>query len=226
MMKSRCTPLIALAVFGLVGIRSGQAGGLQVPDAKPKEYSVWLVPSGAARDRLKTRIESLSKKYRKDYLTPDFEPHVTLIGLGAVAGQTDDSMAAAVADLVKDLKPYPIRLREIGYTEKYFRSFFLKVEQTPEVMEAGTKGLKFYRKLQKKEPADPKYFPHLSLLYGILPPEKKERIIAKDFGGAREPEPGFIVERVQLWVTNDKPDTWYLVKEFILAPASSKASGS
>jgi 2'-5' RNA ligase len=198
-------------------------GGLTSPgaQARDKEYSVWLVPSGHEHDDLKSLIATLSREHG----TPDFEPHVTLVGLGVVDKATDASVARQVEALAKTICPYTIHLQDVGTTDDPFRSLFLKVEQTPQVMAAGRRGLVFYRKVQQKAPSSPDYFPHLSLLYGNLLPADKERIISVDLKGRKLSDISFTVSKLQLWVTSAKiPDwpkswdkNWRLVREFPLA---------
>jgi 2'-5' RNA ligase len=183
-----------------------------------------VVPSGRDHDHLKKRIAFLSQKYG----TPEFEPHVTLIGLGVIAEATDDGVARQVESLAKTICPYKINLQDIGTTDDPFRSLYWTVEQTAQVMAAGRLGLDFYRRVQKREPASPTYFPHLSLLYGNLSPAVKERIISEGLHGRKRPATSFTVSALQLWVTSAKiPDwpktwekNWHLVKEFPLGEES------
>jgi|GEM_PF-249162 len=186
--------------------------------AAPREYSVWLIPSEPARGELRKTIASLSRERG----APAFEPHVTLIGLGAVPGAADADVAARTAELARSLRPFVVELRRVGFGGAYFRSFYLEAEKTPELMRAGRLGLDFYRRVQGREPADPVYFPHLSLLYGDLSNAAKEAIIAADFGGKRERKIRFRVERLQLWATTGKPDGWALIREYRLDAGASK----
>jgi 2'-5' RNA ligase len=187
---------------------------------RPKEYSIWLVPSGADHDDLKKLISSLSAQYG----TPDFEPHVTLVGLGVIAAADQNLIAGQVESLAKTICPFAMRLRGVGATADPFRSLFLKVEQTTQVMAAGRQGLDFYRQIQGQEPSSTSYFPHLSLLYGNLPPSDKERIIAGRLKAQKRLERSFTASKIQLWITTAKlpdwPDAWKenwrMVKEFPL----------
>ena len=204
--------IAAILVFLASAAFSQEAPKLAPTELKTPEYSLWVVPTGKPYKSLKKKIAELSKKYN----TPDFEPHVTVIGLGNASGASESDVAAKAADLAKIIKPYRIRLKEIGFQDKYFRSFYLTVEQTFEVMDAGNKGRELYIEMFKKAPGDPEYFPHLSLLYGDMAAAAKEKIIADDLGGKRDSDISFKVSGLQLWVTTGKPDNWRFIKEFSL----------
>jgi 2'-5' RNA ligase len=191
---------------------------------RPKEYSVWLVPAGPSHDDLKRLITSLSEEYG----TPDFEPHVTLVGLGVVPKATDEAIVEDVESLARTICPYGMHLHGVGITDDPFRSLFLKVDQTPEVMSAGRRGLDLYRRIKKQGPSSTAYFPHLSLLYGHLPPAAKKKI-SDDLKVRKRIDISFTVSKLQLWVTSAKiPDwpaswerNWHMVKEFPIGESES-----
>jgi 2'-5' RNA ligase len=176
-------------------------GGAPPP---PAEYSLWIAPSGAARDGLEKQIAALSLEQR----APRFPPHVTLLGLGA-AGGGEEALAAKSAELAKSLRPFKVRLGKIGYEDDYFRCLYRRVEDSPELTAANAKARRSFGR-----EGDPPFRPHLSLLYGKKS-EAEKRKIAAGLGRAGEGL-RFKVASLQLWITTGMPENWRLVREFPL----------
>ena len=129
-------------------------------------YSIWLMPSGGADALLAAAIAELSRTYDG----PSFEPHVTL--LGDLLGSEED-VATRTLQLAQRLRPYEVQLSTPAYLDQYFRCVFLRVRETPLVMEANAQAIRIFDRED-----DPPYMPHLSLLYGFFPAALKEQIIA------------------------------------------------
>src|SRR5574337_1324526 len=91
-------------------------------DGNPAEkgYSLWLVPGEPALSLLASAISRLSREYS----TPRFKPHITL--LGGIALQEANALAK-LALLARTLEPFPIELGEIGFLDEYFRCLFVRV---------------------------------------------------------------------------------------------------
>lgn len=127
-------------------------------------YALWLMPTGQAYRRLARRILSLSRQYS----TPRFEPHVTLLSGITAPEQEAHSLSATLAGR---LEPLEIRLAEIGFLDEYFRCLFLRVLPTDALMNAHQAAKEVFG-LRKQPP----YMPHLSLIYGNLPIDVKKKI--------------------------------------------------
>ena len=168
-----------------------------------KKYLLWLIPSGDAYDRLSVLISRLSEKYS----SPQFEPHVSL--LGVVRGYEEEIIAKA-ADLARIIKPYEIKLSTIDYLDEYFRCFFIRAQKTEDVMKANLMAKEVFGLLQH----DGEYTPHLSLLYGNFPSEIKEKIIAEI---GKELDVTFEVRSIDLFLTEGEDvNKWHRVKKFDL----------
>ncbi|MGA2784592.1 MAG: hypothetical protein ABSF09_07845, partial [Candidatus Bathyarchaeia archaeon] len=94
-----------------------------------KFFSLWLMPTGDAYQALANLIFDLSKEYS----SPRFAPHVTL--LGELHG-SEEEIKSRTSRLSANLKPYAIDLTRIEYLDEYFRSLFIRVEETEQVMQA------------------------------------------------------------------------------------------
>jgi 2'-5' RNA ligase len=168
---------------------------------KTNVYSIWLIPTGEVYNRLNTLISKLSKNYN----TPYFEPHVTLIS--KVLG-SDNEIIQRTSQLSSLVRKYRIELNRVEYLDEYFRCLFLRLRETNEVMGANREAREIFGRK-----TDPKYMPHLSLMYGDFPPDKKREIIAEI---GNEIQLTFDVESIHLFSTNNEPNDWYRIKEFSL----------
>lgn len=169
---------------------------------KAKGYSIWLIPTGEVYWKLAEIISQLSKKYS----TPNFEPHLTLIG--DLLGSEGEiiSKTSKLADLFKS---FEIKLKRADYFDEYFKCLFIRAEKSKEIIEANN----ITREIFNLNP-DPEYMPHLSLMYGNLSPETKEEILA-DLG--KEFDISFEVKSVHLFSTTGEVKNWHKVKEFPLS---------
>ncbi|MBU2577814.1 2'-5' RNA ligase family protein [Patescibacteria group bacterium] len=171
---------------------------------KAEGYSIWLIPSGDVYQELAKIISQLSEKYS----TPNFEPHVTLIGAGELVG-TEEEMLSKTSKLTDLLRPFKIKLIKADYFDEYFRCVFIRAEKTKEITEVNNIArATFNLKL------DPEYMPHFSLMYGDINPETKEKILA-DLG--KEFDISFEVNSLHLFSTTGEVNDWHKVKEFPLS---------
>ncbi|MBI4019941.1 MAG: hypothetical protein HY367_01300 [Candidatus Aenigmarchaeota archaeon] len=168
-----------------------------------QEYSLWLRPEGKAHERLSGLISDLAEQYN----APRFEPHVTL--LGDIAGSYGDTRARAIP-LAGMIRPYSIRLTEIGCGDTFFKCVFIRAEQARPVMEANAMARKAFNRVN-----DPPYMPHLSILYGSYRQETKEEII-RQIGGTFNME--FGVKSICLVSSSDSTpiEEWRVMGEFKL----------
>lgn len=128
-----------------------------------EEYSLWFMPSGELYDKFSGIIKDLSSKYG----SPPFEPHVTL--LGDVTLSRDETLAKA-QQIASSTNSFTINLTSVDYLDSFFQCFFIRAEKTEPLLEVQRKAREMLGLPQAE------YMPHLSLMYGDLPPETKEKI--------------------------------------------------
>ena len=162
-------------------------------------FSLWLMPTGEVYDALENLISDLSKGYS----SPRFAPHVTL--LGELTGSYEEIETRA-SRLSVNLRPYAIKLTKLEYLDEYFRSLFIRVEETDKIIEANLRAREIFNR-QK----DPKYMPHLSILYGDFPSATKDKIIEKI---GRECSLSFEATYLHLVETSGRPETWRTERKF------------
>jgi 2'-5' RNA ligase len=164
-------------------------------------YALFLMPSGGTYKKLSGMIKRLSREYS----APEFEPHVTLIG--TLTGSKEDILRKT-SQLAAAIRPFRITLNGFGCMDYYFRCLFLKAAKTPELMGANRKARAIFGRSN-----DSGYMPHLSLVYGNLPNEKKEEVIertGKNFAVT------FTARSMHLFSLEGEPREWYRVREFPL----------
>ena len=157
------------------------------------------MPRGDVCDRLARIIQRLSTRYG----APQFSPHVTLLG-GCVGPRRE--LICKSAGLAAALRPFTLRLEEIGFLDEYFRCLFVHVALTEPLRRAHQAARRAFG--HEREPA---FMPHLSLLYGNFPRSPKEEVIAE-----MGPRLGiqFKVRSLYLWQTHGQPRHWRRVACF------------
>lgn len=130
-------------------------------------YSLWLMPSGKVKDFLFDKIRKLSK----EFFTPVFEPHVTLIGQ---INMLERDIIDKTAILAGSIHPFTVKLGSIDGHNEYFRCLFSKIEESAEIMQANQAARQVFNRQD-----DPSFMPHLSLLYGLISSDFKEEIVSE-----------------------------------------------
>lgn len=127
-------------------------------------YHLWLKPNGAVRGLLVQTIQKLADELG----SPVFEPHVTLLAnlIGTEEEHIQRSRIAA-----QQLQSFEVMLIDPAHDTTYFQCLFLRIEQTPSLMNAHTVARRVFEK-----PAEI-YMPHLSLAYGLYAESLKRNII-------------------------------------------------
>lgn len=156
-------------------------------------YSLWLEPNQDIAYRLQARINKMSQKYG----TPVFAPHVTLLG-GLKASRTE--LVSLTNILVSSLYPFEVTLTKAGYKNQFYQALFLKVKETKILNEVRERACRLFNRRDADE-----YHPHLSLLYGDISQNEKERIL--NITG-REFYIRFPVKSIVLMQTEGTPEQW------------------
>lgn len=159
-------------------------------------YSIWLMPEGRVAAELQGLIKDLSTRYK----TPEFQPHITLIG------ELNLSEAEAIRGttaIARKIDPFRIKLGRVTYLNHFFRCVFIKAYIT----EALAKAHEIACRVFKQEPNE-EFMPHLSLVYGDLSQQTKHNII-RDIGNKMDFE--FRVKNLYLYYTGGRPRDWHSV---------------
>ncbi|PKU80667.1 cyclic phosphodiesterase isoform X1 [Dendrobium catenatum] len=131
---------------------------------KPEDsYSVWALPPSDIKDRLKSLMSSL----RSEFGGPAFDPHITVVG--DLRLRRDEAIAR-FHSAIATLKPYTARIAGVAYGTFFYQCVYLLIHPSPEVVETSSHccGHLGYKRSTP-------YMPHVSLIYGDLSDEEKER---------------------------------------------------
>jgi 2'-5' RNA ligase len=128
-------------------------------------FHLWLVPTGAVYERLGGVLSELSARYQ----SPQFDPHLTL--LGRLEGE-EGALVDRAHQLARVLHPFEARLKEPSCEAQYFRCLFLPAELSPSILDAHQRATQIF----DAQPASA-FEPHVSLLYGLFPESLKREII-------------------------------------------------
>jgi 2'-5' RNA ligase len=162
-------------------------------------YSLWLMPVGDLYHWLVDTIFELSRKYS----TPTFEPHVTL--LGRITGPEREVVSNS-AELAQRISPFTIRLTRVDYLDRYYRCVFVRVAASGPLLKAHRAAREIFD-LEKS----PAFMPHLSLMYGDLARDVKEKIVA-ELGW--QFELAFRARSLHLVLTRGEPGAWRHLRAF------------
>jgi 2'-5' RNA ligase len=157
------------------------------------------MPAGDVRDRMSRTIRRLSARFS----APEFPPHVTLL---ASCGGDCMEMIRRSARLAATLRPFAIRLEEIDFRDEYFRCLFVHAALTRPLRKAHHAACQEF--CRRRESA---FMPHLSLLYGNLPPSIKGELTA-ELGPRLDVQ--FKVRSLNLYRTHGEPHLWRQVARF------------
>lgn len=117
--------------------------------------SIWLQPTGDAREKLKALIASMAARHG----TVPFEPHLTVCGTRDLnAAQSD-----AAADYVHRCELLPITVRGLAISHSItmpFKAVIIDVENAPALRD-------FRETLRRITGAGEPEMPHISLLYTL-----------------------------------------------------------
>ena len=164
-------------------------------------YSLFLLPE-----------ESIGKKYQKiisgiasSYRTKEFKPHVTLI---KNLEMEEKEVLSFTNELIKWLKPIKTKFIEIEYSDRIYRSLYITVLKTQELLKAHNGANQIFGHKEEL------FMPHLSIVYGELPLDVKLKIIEslkplnKEF---------FILDKLVVYdITEGNADLWKEIGCFVL----------
>ena len=164
-----------------------------------EKYSLWIVPTGDVCDHLSLILHRLNARYG----SPEFSPHVTL--LGRCVGPRGELIRQS-ARVAAALRPFVLRLEKIDFLDAYFRCLFVRAALTDPLKRAHQSACQAFGHVR-----EPAFMPHLSLLYGNFPRSLKEEVIA-EIGLRLDLQ--FKVRSLHLYRTHGEPRHWRRVASF------------
>ncbi|KAJ3247916.1 hypothetical protein HDU78_002669 [Chytriomyces hyalinus] len=132
--------------------------------------SLWLSPQhGSSMDSV---LRAIITRYSSELGTPTWGPHITL--LGSILA-TPEETVARLTEAVKDIEAFDVGLLDIVTKDQYFQCIMAKAEETPALMSLNAM-LRSVFPAPNSAFANEKFWPHLSLVYGDLSSDVRERV--------------------------------------------------
>lgn len=156
-------------------------------------YALWIRPFGDVAFSLRQRIKKLALEYN----TPLFEPHITLIS--GLRG-SESELIQWTNILADTFPPFEILLTKAGFDTEYYRCLYVYADKSKELQHARETAERLF-----EVSPDDHFKPHLSLMYGTLDRNEKERILNRM---GREFHIRFDATNLLLIRTNGEPDEW------------------
>ncbi|MGK3991373.1 2'-5' RNA ligase family protein [Sorangium sp. So ce136] len=168
-----------------------------------KAFALWLVPGGAPLGRLQRLIEALARETGG----PAFTPHLTL--LGGLRGD-GGALAAKLGDLGDACRPVELRARGPATGNAVHQCVLLDV--------ARTEPLAALRRAAEAAfgASETPFRPHVSLVYGDLPAQRR-RALAADPRVLALAQEVWWAERLELWSVAGETERWRCVAGIALA---------
>lgn len=164
------------------------------------KYTLWIVPQDPVKYLLQKVILDLSKKYK----TPNFEPHMTLLGDIEVS---EEEILAGTKKLAAGLKPFSLALGEVSFSATYFQSVFVRVKSSAKLMQANLLAKQIFNLPNNL------FMPHISLMYGVDNMETREKIASE----IKLPENlSFEADKIIVIPTTKDPKDWHHLAEIPL----------
>jgi len=162
-------------------------------------HAIWLTFSKSDRDYLKNVIDAISEKYN----APKFEPHITVYGL-------IDSKLSLIDDVINEVaqnsNSFLVKKSEILQSEILWKTVYIELEMNQKLELVHNNIKKHFEKILKY-----KFNPHVSLIYKILPTEKKIKII-NELKIKKE----FKVNKIAIQKFFPNIEKWEIIKEYDL----------
>lgn len=123
------------------------------PETPQNRYSLWLCPESSACDLLSKSITDISQHLS----SATFDPHITLCS--PVSGNPN-SFREKLQQLASGFSAIPVQPANFSSANAFFRSLFIAVAMSPELLALRQKSLEVFQVMPKTT-----YQPHISLAY-------------------------------------------------------------
>lgn len=179
--------------------------------AEKNDYSVWAIPPEVVGEKLKKLMGAL----RSEFGGPEIPPHITVVGATSL---TEEDALKKFRSACEGLKAYRAKADLVVSGAFPSQCLYLLFHSTPEVMDASEHCCRYFEYKRSN-----RYMPHLSLLYGTLTEDEKNKarekayVLDESIDGLN-----FQISRLALWKTDRKDkgtlESWRQIAECSLSP--------
>ncbi len=175
---------------------------MSLDNSKTTGYHLFLEPDEDTGKLLEETINSLAAISAG----PSFPPHLTV--LARIPEENESVVCEKAQEVSKRAGPLTVSCEDFGVQDTYFRSLYLVANPTEELMALHKNAQELFAMRTSEG-----YLPHISLMYGLLPPEQKERIIES----LSYLSPcSFTAQSLSVWKTPGESSSWTRVATFPL----------
>lgn len=167
-----------------------------------KGYSIWLLPDKQTSQQLGQIILRFSEKF----LTPTFDPHITLLGQII---ESEERIIPRFEALAHSTAPLSVVLGNPEMQDYFFRSLYLNVSPATPLHHLYHQALDTFD-LDRDRDA---FLPHLSLLYSNQSLEEKQSLVGES---ALSHEFNSNLEVMKLVKTEGPPHQWKPIRSIQL----------
>ncbi|XP_027347490.1 cyclic phosphodiesterase-like [Abrus precatorius] len=173
-------------------------------------YSVWAIPP----EDVSARFTNLMASLRSDFGGPQFEPHITVVGAISL---TEDDALNKFRSACEALKPFHARVERVATGTFFYQCVYLLLHPDPHLLQTSAHCSSYFGYTNSTP-----YMPHLSLLYGDLSEEEKQKaqeranVVDDSFSGL-----SFQISKLALYKTDTEDKTlksWQKIAECTLNP--------
>ncbi|RDX96769.1 Cyclic phosphodiesterase, partial [Mucuna pruriens] len=184
-------------------------------------YSVWAIPP----EDVSARCANLMSALRSDFGGPPFQPHITVVG--ATRLSPDDALAK-LRSACQALRPFHVTVDSVATGTFFYQCVYLLLRPEPQVLETSAHCCTHFGYSNSTQThvidSHAAYMPHLSLLYGDLSDQEKQK--ARERANALDDTLAgltFQITRLALYRTDTEDKTlksWEKIAECTLTPDS------
>lgn len=176
---------------------------------KQNKYSLWIVPKNEELGQIQQFVNELADRFN----APRFVPHLTLVANILINSEEEYQKASEqAAKLADSVRPFDVQFNGLSYADEEFRCLFLTAEQTDTIDGAYEAATTYFPQV-----ADEHFraMPHMSVLYGHYPSDKKEEVI-REYADSPLLSIRFPVTSFDLFLTNSPIESWALDSSYKL----------
>ncbi|KAK7318867.1 hypothetical protein RJT34_03574 [Clitoria ternatea] len=173
-------------------------------------YSVWAIPP----QDVSGRFTKLMSALRSEFGGPHFEPHITVVG--AIKLTPDDALNK-LRSACEALKPFHVTVDRVATGTFFYQCVYLLLHPQSQLLQTNQHCCSHFSYTTSTP-----YMPHLSLLYGDLSDEEKQK--AQDIANALDDSLcglSFQISQLALYKTDTEDKTlksWEKIAECTLSP--------
>ncbi|KAK7400205.1 hypothetical protein VNO78_11405 [Psophocarpus tetragonolobus] len=126
-------------------------------------FSVWAIPP----EEVGGRCAKVMSGLRSEFGGPQFEPHITVVG--AMKLRPEEALAR-LESACKALRPFQVTVDGVSTGSFFYQCVYLRLRPDPHLLETSAHCCTHFGYTNSAP-----YMPHLSLLYGDLSDEAKQK---------------------------------------------------